>query len=70
MFLQPPGIAAPTALGSNSPGLGGQADVNMIGGPGIVIPTSLGQATTMANIPPPGVLNAGLPIAKPLPKGR
>ena len=61
----------PTQLGvSGSPKLGLQADINMIGGPGVVIPQSLGIAPpTVANIPPPGVVTAGLATSKPLPKG-
>jgi hypothetical protein len=42
----------------------------MIGGPGVVIPQSLGIAPpTVANIPPPGVVTAGLAGPKALPKG-
>lgn len=61
----------PTQLGgtAGSPNLGLQADLNMIGGPGVVIPQSLGMSTGMANIPPPGVVTAGLGGSKPLPKG-
>lgn len=68
--LMPPGVVNPTALGgvTGSPKLGGQADISVIGGPGLVIPSSLGQSTTIANIPPPGIVTGGITISKPLPK--
>ncbi|XP_053407072.1 poly(U)-binding-splicing factor PUF60-like isoform X1 [Mercenaria mercenaria] len=67
--LMPPGVVNPAQLGvTGSPKLGMQADINMIGGPGVVIPQSLGMSAPVANIPPPGVVTAGLAGTKPLPK--
>ncbi|WAR22229.1 PUF60-like protein [Mya arenaria] len=61
--LMPPGVVNPTLGGvSNSPKLGGQADLAMIGGPGVVIPQSLGAGTTMASIPPPGLVSTPLSV--------
>lgn len=57
--LMPPGVVNPQ-LGTGSPKLGIQADINLIGGPGVVIPQSLGMTGNVANIPPPGVVTAGL----------
>ncbi|KAL4231855.1 Poly(U)-binding-splicing factor puf60 [Mactra antiquata] len=65
--LMPPGVVNPTQLGgSGSPGLG--SEINMLGGPGVVIPQSLGMSTGMATIPPPGVVTSNLGGPKPLPK--
>ncbi|KAH3782491.1 poly(U)-binding-splicing factor PUF60-like isoform X1 [Dreissena polymorpha] len=68
--LLPPGVVTPTLGSVMSPKLGPQADLSLIGGPGVVIPQSLGSlgmSTAMANIPPPGVVSAvtlnSLPLA-------
>ena len=69
--LQPPGLATPTQLGGGSNmRLGAQSDISGLGGPGVAIPASLGQATSVANIPPPGLLAANITLNKPLPKGK
>jgi len=67
-IFQPPGVVTPSAgLVSSPAGLGGQADMSVIGGPGLVIPQTLGQSSAMITIPPPGIVTAGLATPKTLP---
>lgn len=58
-------MVTPSLGSGGSPGL---ADRSVLGGPGVVLPQTLGQSAGMANIPPPGVVTAGLGT-KPLAKG-